>query len=111
MTPAKLDLVIYQGDSWSRTLTITDSEGAPLDLSTATPTCQIRDQQDVFQADVDIDDTDADEGVFVISLGADVTTDLVNGRWDFQLATGENIQTYLYGRIIVLRQVTRPVPP
>ena len=84
----KINLVIYQGDSYSKKLTFTDN-GDPIDLSAFTIESQMRRAFASPDAvDFTIDDTDSNVGEVVISLSHGETTKLVSGDyvWDIQRA-------------------------
>jgi hypothetical protein len=105
--PATRDLDIYQGDRYEHILTFVDSEGNPLNMS-GPWRAQIRPTPNNSQllTEFDIDTTDADTGILVITLTSDQTENLPSTcAWDLEQTDLE--RTYLKGVIRVYGEVTR----
>lgn len=90
--PQVLNLVLYAGDGVNFSLTITDTLGAPVNLS-GTMIAQIRPDRgevNLPDAEFDVDLTDAIEGIAVLSLTGDQTqaladdVDIYEGVWDLE---------------------------
>lgn len=108
--PANQDLELYQGDSFAASVTVSNEDGTPADISSYTATAQIRravaDADPVVVADI----TCTTESPLVhLSLTAAQTTAL-NGRymWDLQLAGGAGeVITILRGAVKLTAEITR----
>ncbi len=104
-----LNLTMYQGDTWSRTIVIED-DGSPMDLTGYTVEVQLRPRPGgMLAVDVTVDDTDFDTGVVVLSLTPEQTGALTEDRyhWDFQWTDPSGaVETLFYGVVAVTKEVT-----
>lgn len=112
-TPATLDISIYRGDDYVHQFTFMDNEDppAPKDLTAYTFKAQIRDRPEngqILYAEFDIDTSQAEDGIIILSLPASVTT-FSPGYWDLETDDGDNVQTWLKGTVNVSGDVTREV--
>src|SRR5690606_6051660 len=103
MTAGRYDIIVEQGATWSRTMTVAD-DGAPRDLNGYTIRMQARPRHSSEQVIValttgdGITISDAAGGVFVMQLTAAQTEALprVNGyRYDLELEDGAGVVTRL----------------
>jgi hypothetical protein len=108
--PAGVDLALYAGDDFYLTLTISDADGQPVDLASATIGAQLR---------VKPDDPDPPAAAFAVTTAANVATlHLTNAvtakltgtlAWDCQIQTQNgDITTLLAGKVTMTGDVTRP---
>ena len=93
LTPDVVNVVYYRGDGVPIEVTVTDMTIAtpgPLDMTDPARTfvAQIKRSREPGAeviVDLDVDDSDADSGVLVVSVPADVIEDLPDeGVWDLQ---------------------------
>ncbi len=118
--PGKENLKLYRGDTriWTSVFTELDANGepvlddddnpVPIDLTGLTWLCQIRNDRargDVV-AEIDIDDTDAENGVIVRTLTAAeadaLDPALESLSWDLQSTDGDGtVRTWLSGSVSV----------
>ncbi len=115
--PQTLDLTLYGGDGVSFRLIVTDILNAPMDL-TGTMRAYIRlnrAEYETPEAEFDIDDADASDGIIVISLTGDQTAALIadlsgekfSGVWDVEwTGTDEEPLTLLQGKLECVPDVT-----
>jgi len=121
MPPGKLDLDVYQGDTFKLALTFTTG-GAPLDITGTTFAAHIR----TTTADADggvppnppsaplaamvATITDGPAGKALLTIPHTDTEKLRAGvfRWDLQGVNGGETTTYLAGEVRVTAEVTRP---
>lgn len=116
MAPAIYPLNLYRGDTYTLQVTFRDrsedgTPGDPLDKTGSTFAAQIRRPADAADpaAEFDIDASDADTGIIVATLDADlVTEDLDGAIWDLQETTGDQVATKLRGPVTCRRDSTRP---
>lgn len=116
MAAGRYDIIVEQGATWTRTITVTD-DGTPRDLSGYTIRMQVRSKHSSETVLLEmttgngITITDAAGGVFVVQLTAEQTGALprVNGyRYDLELEDGAGVVTRLLeGRFTVSPEVTR----
>jgi hypothetical protein len=113
--PQVLDLVLYAGDGASFRLVVTDSVGAPLDL-TGTMLAQVRskrDEPDPPDAIFGVDLSEHAAGIATLSLTGEETQALApvtkySGEWDLQwTATGKEPVTICQGKVDVNPDVSR----
>lgn len=109
--PANYDLIVYQGDALSFTITVKDSIGAAVNLTGYTAKAQLKTSYSdgspiAFVTTI----TTPASGVVSVYLAPATTTALIPGSayiYDFQLtAPGGDVRTYLKGDVTVLPQVT-----
>jgi hypothetical protein len=108
--PAKHDLTVVCGDSFSRTFTVRDSAGAAIDLTGFVGRAQVRDRAGgALLADFLVTIAAPTTGVIVISLRSSQTYALpsIGGVWDLELDGGETAtHTLIGGRVVVQMGVT-----
>lgn len=113
-TPATRDISLYRGDDYTHVLTFVDNQEPPeaLDLSgDYTFKAQIRDRPEngtVVHATFDIDITQANLGIIVLSL-PDSQTRFPPAYWDLEVNDGATTQTWLKGTVLVSGDVTQDV--
>lgn len=106
--PGELNITCYKGDSLYKTLTFTDGNGDPLDLSTATVTMQVR-----RKAGEDILLTLAEGTGLTVSsntvlINSVITLDKGSYKYDMQFAFASGIvRTYVAGSFGVEDDITR----
>jgi hypothetical protein len=107
MLPAKLDLVLYQGDTFRMTITVKNQDGSPANITGATATAQIRLAPEDTTVQAPIGCTIATNVISLVLLAADAAR-LIPGEafWDCQLAMPD-IRTLVYGRVKINPEVTR----
>jgi hypothetical protein len=105
--PQILDLVLYAGDGTSFSLTVTDPDGVPINL-TGSMIAQIRTARETVDppsAEFTIDLTDAALGIAVLELtGAEthalITPEKFEGVWDIQWTpSGGEPMTLCQGKV------------
>jgi hypothetical protein len=113
--PERSNLNLYAGDPATLRVAITDPGGSPqaLDGTIAAHIKEHRTDEDPL-ANFDVDDSDAANGVVLLGLSAEQTSELLNGsgsfngEWDCQWfpTSGEPL-TLIQGRVSCVRDVTR----
>lgn len=106
----KANLVIDQGSSYSVTLDLTDENGDVIDLSNYTANSQIRKWYTSSNPAATFSTTvNASSGELTLSLSANQTSNLVAGRYvyDVELNSGGIISRIVEGIITVTPQVTK----
>src|SRR5690348_10724381 len=102
LSPQELDLVLYSGDGVKFRLVVSDKNNEPINLTGAIE-AQIRSKrgEDVEPAaEFNVDMTDSDTGIVVLSLTGDQTKALADTRkfdgfWDVQWTpSGEEPRTF-----------------
>lgn len=110
MSPADLDLDMYQGDTFTRDFTFTTNGVTPINLTGYTLTAQFRvTVEDSSSTAFTCVLTNAAAGQARISMTAAQTQALAQfGVWDLQWVTNlGDTQTVLRGTVTVTREVTR----
>jgi hypothetical protein len=111
-----LDIEIYQGDTYRRGLSLTDSDGGPLDVTGYSFTSEIRRAEDSATelATFSVSILDAVNGSVEMRLEAADTLALpvptTNWVWDFQSESGDAtpvITTHYKGEVTMEKQVSR----
>jgi hypothetical protein len=110
LQPKRFDIVIYQGDTFSFNLVLSNG-GTPLDVTSWTGEAEIRKASDSTPGEtpnmtVAVGTTD---GKITISLTDTQTAALINNTeymYDVQLSDGSNIRTFIGGKITVTEDVT-----
>jgi hypothetical protein len=107
--PGVLDITCYKGDTLFKTLTFTDGNGDPLDLSTATVTMQVR-RKPGETALIDITEAnDLTVSSNTVVIQTDVAIDKGSYLWDMQFVFASGIRrTYVGGAFTVEDDITRP---
>lgn len=106
----KANLVIDQGSTFSTDLTLTDENGDPLSLSGYTANSQIRRWYTSTNASATFTTSiNTTSAVITLSLTANQTSNLVSGRYvyDVEIGDGSEISRIVEGIVTVTPQVTR----
>ena len=106
----KANLVIDQGSTYSTDLTLTDENGDPLNLSGYAANSQIRKWYSSTNASATFTTTiNANSGVITLGLTANQTSNLVAGRYvyDVEINDGGEVSRIVEGIVTVTPQVTR----
>lgn len=106
------DWRVYAGDTTTRTITLTDTGGAPVDLAgwEEWRACWRPYPSSRTMVDLPVDASRASEGVVVVSVPTEASAvggGLRSGVWDLQARRGEVVRTWVRGRIIWEEDVTR----
>lgn len=107
---SKANLVVDQGATYNTTLTLTDENGAPLELAEVTAASQIRKSYSSSLAAEFSTSINVASGEVTLSLTANQTGNLVAGRYvyDVELTDANNqITRIVEGVVTVTPQVTR----
>ena len=111
MPVARADLSLYQGDTYKATVTVTNEDGSPADLTGYSAEAQLRTDVADKAPTVVADMTAAIRAPNFVDLSlASSITDSLTGRyaWDLQLVSGTGeITTVLAGKVLVTQEVTR----
>lgn len=110
--PGRLDFTVVQGDSFSDSVTFSQS-GSALNLSTYSFRAQVRAERSASSsllATFTVGTGSASTGVIALSLTAATTADLQPGRywWELEWTVGSTVRTMLGGEFTVLDQVAKP---
>jgi hypothetical protein len=106
--PGTLNLRIVCGDSFTKTITVQESDGTAIDLTGITGRAEIRDRYggsllETFTVVI----ATPTNGQVAFSLTATQTRTLADGVWDIELDGGiSNRHTILQGTVSVLPDVT-----
>lgn len=110
--PQPVDLVIYRGDTGRFRVSVTDPQGAPLDVSTASWNAQIRqnadDPQPVTAFTIQPVSGDTSSIDVILNASESATLDFSTGAWDLQMSMGGEITTLMAGKVNVTADVSRP---
>jgi hypothetical protein len=106
----KANLVIDQGSTFSTDLSLQDENGDPLSLNGYTSNSQIRkwytssNPAAIFTTSINVQ-----SGVITLSLSATDTSNLVSGRYvyDVEITDNETVSRVVEGIVTVTPQVTR----
>lgn len=108
--PAKRDVDAYRGDTHEHVITLVESdEVTPMDMSAYTFAATLRESPDGVEiADFTIDQTDADVGVVIISIAANVMAALTKTAYfyDVQTTLGSVVETRMRGKFTVTKDLT-----
>lgn len=113
--PATYNITAYRGDTKEWTLTFTDDDDAPVDMSGKTWLAQIRatlDEPDSVIATFTVDTTSAATGVLGLTLPATQSALLVTVKgkatyyWDLQATESGVVKTWLAGKVTVTGDVS-----
>jgi len=108
--PGVVDLCVYRGDSGRVRVTITDSFGAPIDVSTAEWDCDFRATEDdtVVLCSPTIEPVIGHPNQVDVVLTAEQSAALdADCRWDLQMTLGVDVTTVLAGKVLVTKDVSR----
>lgn len=108
LRPGKLDIKVSRGDTDGIPLVIQEA-GVPANLTGRTYAAQLRRSASSSTAvEVEVDTTEAADGLLVLRLDPDITETLTGEyRWDLQQTIGGTVRTLLAGRWIFDPDVTR----
>jgi hypothetical protein len=108
---ASRDIEIYQGDTYSHEVRISDSDGDRINISGRVYSAQIRKIKTAESVLVSFttEITEAANGVMNFSLSAAQTSDLPLGvfYYDLQEVNGVHVLTLMAGKATVKKEVTR----
>jgi nitrogen fixation protein FixH len=114
IVPATVHLTIEQGSTWSASLTFTDGNNQPIDLTPYIFKAQIRPaySSTTVTATFTCTVTDAIHGVMTLSLTSDQTAALpapFTGQWDLWMSTASPATALrvMAGNVTVVPRVTR----
>jgi len=110
--PAILDLCVYRGDTGRIRVTLTDSLGAPLDLTGATWDADVRGLDGTSKGSFTVTPT-AEPGVVELILTKTLSESLAPGEplvWDLEMTKGGEITTIMGGNVTVTADVSRATP-
>lgn len=104
-----------RGDTWTQKVVLTDSVGDPIDITDDTFWMTLKLNPEATDAEADAQTTtvaagaDATNGIVFLTLDAVDTENLTLGRhyFDIQRKAGNKVQTLVYGRVRVVRDITR----
>lgn len=105
------DIQIYAGDTYTQSYTFKDSAGDPIDLDAAgwhSWKAQYRDERySTEYYEFQVDHSDAENGVIVVSMTADITSKLIeNGYWDLHAKHSSTVKTFIASKVEVLEAIT-----
>lgn len=106
----KSNLIIDQGSTFSTDLTLTDENGDPIDLVGYTANSQIRKWYTSSSPSASFATSiNTETGVITLSLTANQTSNLVAGRYvyDVEINSGAEVSRIVEGIVTVTPQVTR----
>lgn len=107
--PLAVDLVVYQGDSGSFRVTITDDLGAPFDVSAATWLAQVRPiLSDPPTTTLDVTPVVGDPSSVDVALSSTKSA-LITGNsvWDLQMTLAGEVTTLMGGAVRLTKDVSR----
>ena len=115
MTAGIYNATIDQGATWSVTVTYTDSNGVPINLTGYTAAMQVRQQYSSTDADLTLTSPSGGivitgaTGVIVITMTATQTLSLAEGFYvyDVELTSGSFKDRMMQGQLTVAPEVTR----
>jgi hypothetical protein len=115
MTAGIYNATIDQGATWSVTVTYTDSNGTPINLTGYTAAMQVRQQYSSADADLTLTSPSGGivitplTGVIVITMTATQTAALEEGYYvyDVELTSGSYKDRLIQGQLTVAPEVTR----
>ena len=105
----KANLIIDQGSTYTTTITLTDDDGNPLDLTGYTGAGQIRKHYTSSSYTAFTVTITALTGEVTLSLSATQTANMSAGRYqyDVELTTGATVSRVLEGIVTVTPECTR----
>jgi hypothetical protein len=102
---ARRDINIYKGDTYTHSVTLQDSNTSAIDVSTRTYVAQVKNSAASTEviASFDIDTSDAENGVVVLTLSSTQTRGLKTGNYyyDLEETADSVITTLMFGDAIV----------
>ena len=112
MPASNADLLVYQGDDYSATVTVRNADGSPADITGYTAKAQIRRAIADEEPEVAVEIVTAvSSPQILLSIHHTQTSSLSGGYiWDLQLTTPANaVTTIMRGRVKLTSEVTRAV--
>jgi hypothetical protein len=106
--PIAADLIVYRGDSGSFRVTVTDADGAPVDVTAAVWRCEIRAKvDDAVIVELPVVATDGDPSSVDVTVSAEDSALLsANAVWDLEMTEAARVTTLLAGKVVVTRDVS-----
>ena len=107
--PARFDIVIYIGDTFSLTVLFTDEAGTAIDISGYSFAAEVRAPGDgSLVATITAAVADGPDGEASLQIAAATTADLTPAvcDWDLQQTVGGVVTTLLRGRATITKDVT-----
>jgi len=102
---ARRDINIYKGDTYTHSVTLQDSNTSAIDVSARTYVAQVKNSAASTEviASFDIDASDAENGVVVLTLSSTQTRGLKTGNYyyDLEETADSVITTLMFGDAIV----------
>lgn len=110
--PARLDLCVYRGDNGRLRVTVTDPDGAPIDVSAMAWDCDIRRIPDAptVAANMTVVPVTGQTNAVDLVLSAEQSALLrpeTRFVWDLEMSSGNVVQTLLTGTFDVTPDVSR----
>jgi hypothetical protein len=109
--PLTVDLAIYEGDDFAMTVTVTETDGSPADLSGFTPLAQIRSspQSDPPLASFMVSIDTAEPSIIHLGLSHAATSALPpRAVWDCQVTDPfGRVATLVAGALVTVPEVSR----
>jgi len=111
--PAVRDLELYRGDNYTHQISFVNNADTPepMNLYGYIFKAEIRDRPEgstAIRATFDIDVSNADVGIIVLSLPPDATR-INSGYWDLEVNDGYSTRTWLRGSVKMFGDVTQGV--
>lgn len=107
--PARRDLNVYRGDTWTHEVRFVDSAENPIDVSAWTFASQVRRKWDGdIVIPFSVNAANASSGVVVFSVAAP-DTDIDPGRYRYDVERTQSgvVQTLVAGRLTVTGDITQ----
>lgn len=110
----RIDLTIEQGSTFSKSVTIIDSDGLPVSFSGASAEMQIRETISAASPAITLSTANGrislgSAGLITLSIPATNTDDLAPGNYvyDLEVTSGSTVKKYMSGMVKVVGEVTR----
>lgn len=108
--PMEVDLIVYRGDTGQMRVTVTTTDGSPVDISAATWDCDIRVSADdpTTVANLTVTPVSGTPESVDVFLPANESADLDDTYvWDLQMTLAGEVKTLLAGTVTVVKDVSR----
>lgn len=109
--PLRYDMCVYRGDSGAFRVTVTDSDGNPVNVSAATWDADIRERHDESElASLTVIPVPGQPSQVDVVLSAAASASLPVGGpwvWDLEMTLGGTVQTLIGGQVTVTADVSR----
>lgn len=109
--PGEVDLCVYRGDSGRVRVRVTDVDGLPVDVSTATFDCDFRANPDDVMTLISpsvVPVPGIENAVDIVLTPEESALLDADGVWDLEMTLGGEVTTLLAGKVIVTKDVSRP---